>query len=267
MKIYQTIQDIENKDLVNFPGIYYFRNKINNKYYIGQAVCIRKRFREHILKIKNGSAINPLYKAVLKYGIDNFEYAIIGIFKNPQPQELLKKKLDKLEKFYIEKYNSYGSTGYNQTKGGDGGILGYKMTKEQIKHISENSKKIANDGRNIILVYDILENKEYLFLSFTNASEILNLKKDVLYSAYRREGLGNKRYIVAKTKENLYNILQKLKENSSNSGYFKNKITLEEYSKLKEKYFDLSFSELAKVLGVCKKTIYNYEHRLNEIHI
>ena len=32
--------------------------------------------------------------------------------------------------YYIEKYNGY-TNGYNCTKGGDGGILGYKMTDEQ----------------------------------------------------------------------------------------------------------------------------------------
>ena len=41
-----------------------------------------------------------------------------------------KSDLDVLEVLYIETYNSYGKTGYNQTKGGDGGILGYKFTDE-----------------------------------------------------------------------------------------------------------------------------------------
>lgn len=267
MKIYQTIQNVESKDLVNFPGIYYFRNKINNKYYIGQAICIRKRFREHILKMKSGSKINLLYKAVSKYGINNFEYAIIGVFKNPQPQELLKKKLNKLEKFYIKEYNSYGINGYNQTLGGDGGILGYKMTKEQREIISKNSKTIANDGRHNIFVYDIIENKEYIFSSIVEASTKLNIKRDTIYSAYRRKGIGNKRYILAKTKDELYNLLQKFKNNLSNSGYFKNKITLEEYSNLRNKHPNLSLPELAKLIGVCKKTIYNYEHKFNEIYI
>lgn len=267
MKIYQTIRDVESKDLVSFPGIYYFRNKVNNKYYIGQAICIRKRFREHILKIKNGSTINPLYKAVLKYGIDNFEYAIIGVFRNPQSQESLKKKLDKLEKFYIKEYNSYGVNGYNQTLGGDGGILGYKMTEEQKEVISKNSKNIANDGRNNIFVYDIIENKEYKFSSIVDASIKLNIKRDIIYSAYRRRGIGNKRYILAKTKEELYNLLQNIKDNPLDQGHFKSKITLEEYSNLRSKYSNLSLPELAKLIGVCKKTVYNYEHKLNEIHI
>ena len=46
---------------------------------------------------------------------------------------------------YINKYSSY-TNGYNQTLGGDGGILGYKFTEEQLKAHVERGKRISEDG-------------------------------------------------------------------------------------------------------------------------
>lgn len=63
--------------------------------------------------------------------------------------------MDRLEIGFIEKYNSYGKTGYNQTRGGDAGILGYKFTEEQRIKISENSKIAAINLYQEVFLYDI----------------------------------------------------------------------------------------------------------------
>lgn len=272
MKIYETIQQAKESEITSLPGIYYFRNKINNKYYIGQAINIRKRFSSHFIQIKKENNKYPIYRAILKYGIENFEYAVIGVFKTWESQEILKKKLDFLEKKYIKEYNSYGNTGYNQTLGGDGGVLGYKMTEEQKKHISENSKRIANDGRNNIYIYDLEEKKEYLFSSCAEAGRILNIDGVGLKNSYTRNLSKSylNRFILGKSIEELhlnidhYNKYIKSSKSSKikNSGMFDNKYSLEEYTKIKNENLNLSATELAKLLGVCKKTIYNYEHML-----
>lgn len=259
MKIYETIQKAEEETITKLPGIYYFRNKINNKYYIGQAINIRKRFLSHILQIKKENNKYPIYRAILKYGINNFEYAIIGVFRTWESQNILKKKLDFLEKKYIKEYNSYGTTGYNQTLGGDGGVLGYKMTEEQKKHIAENSRKIANDGRNNIYIYDLIDKKEYLFSSFQTAADYFNIERTALHAAFRRNGTCHKRYVAKRKKEELYEFI----DNYKITNHFTQKYSLEEYISLKEKYSNLSVIELAKTLNVCKKTIYNYEHMLD----
>ena len=274
MKIYETIQQAKESEITTLPGIYYFRNKINNKYYIGQAINIRKRFSSHFIQIKKENNKYPIYRAILKYGIENFEYAVIGVFRTWESKEILKKKLDFLEKKYIKEYNSYGSTGYNQTLGGDGGVLGYKMTKEQRRIISINSKREANDGRNNIYVYDLLTQKEYLFSSSIEAGKYLNIN-----GASLKNCKGNisksylNRYIIGRTKEELYlntNYYNKYismheitkSSKVKNSGMFDNKYSLEEYTKIKNENLNLSATELAKLLGVCKKTLYNYEHQL-----
>ena len=266
MKIYETIKQAKESKITQFPGIYYFKNKINNKYYIGQAICIRKRFQAHCYQIQIKNNKYPIYKSIIKYGEDNFEFGIIGVFKVSMEKDVLKKKLDILESKYIKEYNSYGQTGYNQTLGGDGGILGYKMTEEQRKHISENSRKVASDGRNNIYVYDLKEKKEYLFSSCVEAGKILNINGIGLKNSYTRNIFKPylNRFILGKNLEELYINVNSYNNNKSlkNSGMFDSKYSLEEYVKFKKENPNLSASELSELLGVCKKTIYSYEHQL-----
>lgn len=110
------------------PGIYYFRNTINEKYYIGQAKkSLRRRLLHHKSNFLNNRYNAPIYFAFAKHGLENFEWGILEEFE-PDTENLLK-ILDELEMKYIEQFNSYGITGYNQTIGGDGGITGYKFSK------------------------------------------------------------------------------------------------------------------------------------------
>ena len=46
-------------------------------------------------------------------------------------KNIIKQELDIQETKYNKLFNSYGCTGYNQTLGGDGGILGYKFSNEK----------------------------------------------------------------------------------------------------------------------------------------
>ena len=120
-------------------GIYKITNKINGKCYIGQAQDIYKRWNDHrsCAFNKNHSNHNAvLYRAIRKYGLDNFKFEII--------EECSLDKLNEREIYYIDYYNSFihnkNSNGYNMTLGGEG-TRGYKMPNEQKlnlgKHMSE----------------------------------------------------------------------------------------------------------------------------------
>lgn len=90
---------------------------------------------------KNGKLDLPIYRAIRKYGFHNFTVDILESFipdPNLSNEELIK-QLDQLEIRYIEQYKAY-EEGYNCTKGGDFGVLGLKMTTEQKKKVSENTK-------------------------------------------------------------------------------------------------------------------------------
>ena len=94
--------------------IYLLKNKINNKIYIGQTWRTLKERQGD----KNGIGYYQccyLYSAIKKYGFENFEYVLLA---TADTQE----EADKLEDFYMEKYNSRNSyIGYNLKSGGVAG--------------------------------------------------------------------------------------------------------------------------------------------------
>ena len=61
--------------------IYKITNKINNKCYIGQTIkTAEERWKEHKrnININHSNCINKtLYKAMRKYGIENFTFEVI----------------------------------------------------------------------------------------------------------------------------------------------------------------------------------------------
>lgn len=63
----------------NKAGIYKWENKINHKCYIGQAKDLNRRLIHHFSNIKTGRYNSPLYKAVAKYGINNFDITIVEV--------------------------------------------------------------------------------------------------------------------------------------------------------------------------------------------
>lgn len=138
-----TYRDIDPK----LAGIYIIKNNINGKCYIGQSIKLRSRIKDHLRNAKNMTLDLPIYRAINKYGFHNFTVDIIESFI-PDPEMSTKdliKKLDDLEIYYIDKYKAY-ENGYNCTKGGDFGVLGLKMTEEQKKKVSNNTKELITKG-------------------------------------------------------------------------------------------------------------------------
>jgi group I intron endonuclease len=108
--------------------IYLITNKINNKKYVGKTIkSLPTRFYNHLYASKNGST-TYLHKALRKYGEDNF---II--------EELDRYDVDILGEKEIEWISSLKPE-YNQTLGGDGGILGYSHTEETKELLSSKRK-------------------------------------------------------------------------------------------------------------------------------
>ena len=77
-------------------GIYEFINKISDKRYIGSAVCLYRRFNEHVISGKSHSNV-PLQRAFKKYGIENFKFHVIEVVND-------KKILIQIEQYYIDKF-------------------------------------------------------------------------------------------------------------------------------------------------------------------
>ena len=193
------------KNIPNIAGIYLIRNKVNGKCYIGQSIYLKKRLLHHISNFTNDRYESPLYKALLKYGFENFELEILNTFEGTDYTDI-KKQLDILEIKYIKEYNSYGNTGYNQTYGGDAGILGYKMTDNQKDKLSKQSYDVATDGRYLVYCFDIQERVYYSFVNLKKLEEHLNCK----FNRGNQLKIQHKRYIIAHNEEDLQEKVKQL---------------------------------------------------------
>lgn len=125
-------------------GIYSFRNKINNKRYIGQSINLEERKQAHYRNYKNhnhNSYNTDFYKALREYGEENFEYEILY-----NTEEILSiQQLNELEIYYIEQYDSF-QNGYNMNRGGN---------------YTSNSKKLTE--KDILNIYNEIENTSKTF--------------------------------------------------------------------------------------------------------
>ena len=108
-------------------GIYGIHNKINDKWYVGQAQDIKKRNYNELLNLKKFNRFHcgvrdnkHIVKSWQQHGESAFEWVIL--------EECDIDKLDEREIFWIKKKDSY-KNGYNQTLGG-GGIRGKNLSKE-----------------------------------------------------------------------------------------------------------------------------------------
>lgn len=128
-------------------GIYKITNMINGKVYIGQSVNIKKRFAAHksaAFNPKNKHYNYPLYRAIRKYGIENFSFEVI--------EECNEENLNDREIFYISKYKSHGKNGYNLDDGGNQAShytkLSYELVSKiiyRLKTSLDNSDTIGDD--------------------------------------------------------------------------------------------------------------------------
>lgn len=201
-------------ELSKNPGIYRFVNSINGKSYVGQAVSLRVRFKAHIANYKQNRYDTPLYRAINKYGFENFEYYIEESIEETLEKEALKNKLDELEKYYIQKYDSYNH-GYNQTLGGDYGVLGYKMTPKQLEKIRTGANKVHEDGRNTVYIYDSVNDSIQSFPTMRILADSLGLNFKSIGNAYRNETYYLRRYLLARSEDQLQKRINTLK-NSNN---------------------------------------------------
>lgn len=244
----------QNKQIPNNTiGIYLFKNVINNKCYIGQSLNIRKRFNKHIDRMRKNWNY-PLYNALNKYGLNNFEFSIIEIIDSNlySDRNKIKEKLNELEIFYIEKYDSFNN-GYNLTIGGDS-ISGYKFSEDKREKASEISFKIQNDGRNKVFVYNV-QTKEYSeFL--TLKAFLTNIGSKSRHATTTSIIIQNK-WIVARSKEELENKIQTYSNQiTRDNGKFIAKIDFSEelISDLKM----MEWQEFCNKYSVTKCTYYNY---------
>lgn len=105
-------------------GIYKITNLINGKVYIGQSIDIIRRWRSHRTSYQTEDKV--LYRAMRKYGLENFSFEVI--------EECDREMLSERELYWIKKYDSYNN-GYNATLLTVGGGHPVKLSEEQVDQI------------------------------------------------------------------------------------------------------------------------------------
>lgn len=95
----------------NVSGIYKITNPAVGKSYIGQAVDISARFKQHIKRGLGAETPtkNKLYPAFEKFGVENFIFEIL--------EKCNREELNEKEKFWIDYFDTK-TYGYNVTGGG-----------------------------------------------------------------------------------------------------------------------------------------------------
>lgn len=171
--------------------IYKIINNINKKVYIGQTKrTIEIRWKQHLREYKDKDY--ALYKAMRKYGIENFT---IEVIENCSEEELNEK-----EEFYIRKYNSHinfeKSNGYNMTLGGQNIIETLKIPVYYINLDNFEIKyydSISEAHRDTNISFSCIKNeidsdikilkRDYIFMSKEKYEKIKDIKQ-YIYKKY-----------------------------------------------------------------------------------
>jgi len=122
-------------------GIYLIKNIVNNKVYVGSAVNIAKRWREHKRILKKGKHHCPhLQLAWDKYGEQSFTFEIIEIVSNTE-------HLLAYEQVYLDYYRPHErEKGYNVCKVA-GSSFGIKRSEESKRKMSEAGRNMSKEKR------------------------------------------------------------------------------------------------------------------------
>lgn len=130
--------------------VYKITNTINTKVYIGITDNLEQRWQQHKKDAKSKLS-RPLYRAMKKYGIDNFTIT-------PICSTLTREDLGTVEQQLIAEHNTMTPNGYNLTSGGERSWAFSEDTKKKISntkkgmvgtftgqsHTEETRQKISN---------------------------------------------------------------------------------------------------------------------------
>lgn len=127
-------------------GIYKITNLVNNKVYIGQSIHILDRLAQHWRTAFNNNhhCYNyPLYRAIRKYGIENFKYDIL--------EETSVEQLTIREQYWIDYYNSLNPN------------YGYNLIPAIDPHKGENCNFALLDQKSVEKIILLIQNTNMLF--------------------------------------------------------------------------------------------------------
>lgn len=155
--------------------IYCFTNLINGKKYIGSTISTPgHRLQQHLYNARehNEKSDYPLYQAIRKYGIENFNFEVL------ESKDCSEEEIREIEHQYILKYDCISPNGYNQTDDTKHPL----MTPEIIAKVSntkrENAKRVG-----VFKDDKLIE----IYRSATDCAEALNIDAKKISACCRGE--------------------------------------------------------------------------------
>lgn len=161
--------------------VYKITNKINQKCYIGSSINDWTRIQEHKNTAFNEKAPHynyPLYKAMRKYGLENFSFEILK--KKFQSIEEMENYEQKMIIFYDSKNN-----GYNQTEYTHCALRDPELKKEYLKSISQKCAMV-DSNQNIIKIFSSYQ-EAARELGFPNSASSIRLACLNLLSSFHKK--------------------------------------------------------------------------------
>ena len=177
----------ENISTIDGCGIYCITNTINGKQYVGQAINLKKRLSKHYSSInRNYDSQKYLYRAIRKYGIENFKFEILEKVELIEDKKLLKNQLDELEVKYISNLETF-QYGYNETKGGESN-LGVTHSDYSRKKISNSVKKFYQEhGEEYFATHEYYYKETWSINYFTQEIHNFKSRRDAV-NFFREKG-------------------------------------------------------------------------------
>lgn len=155
-----------NISLYKTSGIYIIKSTIDSRVYIGSAVDISRRFKEHLTKLKSKHFNKKLDNFYKKYGKLSLSFDVLELCS--------KEQLIEREQYYLDKYNSV-TNGFNISPTA-GNVLGMKLSKEAKEKISKANKGKKHSKDSIISMLE----KRRSYSGLNNPKNKLNIKKIIL---------------------------------------------------------------------------------------
>lgn len=155
-------------------GIYGLRNKVNGKWYVGQSVNAKDRWRKYKkLKCENQP---KLHNALTKYGYIGFEVMMI--------EECSEELLNERETHWIRHHDSFNN-GYNCNEGGNQ----VRMTEETRQKIGAKSKGRKHTEETKEKLRKIFTGRPGTPMSAEHCAKLVNLTKKRVVTQKTRDKL------------------------------------------------------------------------------